>query len=197
MRPEPLQELWSSQEINNTEDKETLMNSIQLILAQDQAIQEKQRRFNLWMAPVQLVILLLVFLCVAHGRTPIVRAGYALMAVGLTILLSVIWLFESWSRKALPGPVDTRSQLQKAAFLLSRQASLAKTSALWVAPVFLGGGSDRGCGRVSQERGHFQGYVLWVPLALLWMGGLIVGRNKAKAADEKRARMEELLQDLG
>lgn len=191
MRPDPLQEIWISQE---AEEKETVMNSIKLILAQDQADQEKQRRTNLWWAPLYLVLLPLLFFCAATGKTPIVRAGYALMAAGLAIGVSASWLFVSWSDEALPGPVDTRSQLQKAAFLLSRQANLAKTSALWAAPIFIGGALIGVWGYL--ERGHIQGYVVWAPLALLWIGVAYGGRKKAKAAEERKARVEELLRDL-
>lgn len=192
MKPDPLQEIWISQE---KENKETMMNSIQLILDQDKASQEKERRANLWWACVHVALLPLLFLAAASGNAPIVRAGYALMAAGLAISLSAAWLFASWSRQALPGPVDTRSQLQKAAFLLSRQASLAKASALWAAPLFLGGALIGLWG--YQERGHWQGYAVWVPVALLWMGALLGGRSKAKAAGEQKARMEALLRDLG
>ena len=191
MKQDPLQEIWISQE---TKKEDTVMNSIQLILAQDQAHQEKQRRMNLWWAPLHLVLLPLLFFCAATGKTPVVRAGYALMAAGLAIALSAGWLFESWSRQALPGPVDTRSQLQKASFLLSRQASLAKTAALWAAPLFFGGALIGLWG--YQERGHLQGYVVWVSLALLWIGVSHGGTKKAKVAEERKARMEELLRDL-
>lgn len=100
MRRDPLQEIWTSQE---TEAKETVMNSIQLILAQDQADQERQRRANLWWAPLHLVLLPLVFFCAATGKTPVVRAGYSLMAAGLAIAASAGWLFGSWSRPGFAG----------------------------------------------------------------------------------------------
>ena len=127
MNPDPLQEIWTTQESINADNKENVMNAIQLILAQDQANQEKKSRENLWWLPVHLLILVLLFFFIARGITPMVRAGYGLMAVGLAIMLTVVWLFEGWSRQALPGPMDTRSQLQKAAFLLSRQAIIPKT----------------------------------------------------------------------
>lgn len=191
MKPDPLQELWTSQK---TEEQESVMNSIQLILAQDQADQDKQRRTSMWWAPLHLVLLPLLFFCAATGKTPVVRAGYALMAAGLAIAVSADWLFASWSRQALPGPVDARSQLQKAAFLLSRQASLAKTAALWAAPVFLGVALIGLWGYL--ERGHLQGYVIWVTLALAWLGVSLGGRRKARNAEIMKARMEELLRDL-
>ena len=191
MRRDPLQEIWTSQE---AEEKETVMNSIQLILAQDQADQEKRRRTSFWLAPLHLVLLPPLFFFAVTGKTPVVRAGYALMAVGIAIEASAGWLFASWSRQALPGPLDTRSQLQKAAFLLSRQAGLAKTSALWAAPVFLGAAL---IGLWAYHaRGPLPGYVVWVALALLWIGVSHGGRKKAKAAEERKARMEELLCEL-
>lgn len=193
MTRDPLQEIWTSQETQGQE-KENIMNTIQSILAQDQADQERQRRMNLWGVPLQLVLLPLLFYCAATGKTPVVRAGYALMAAGLAISVSAAWLFASWSRQALPGPVDTRSQLRKAAFLLSRQADLAKTSALWAAPLFLGVALIGLWGYL--ERGRLVGYVVWALLAVLWTGVLQGGRKKAKAAEETKARMEELLSEL-
>lgn len=90
--------------------------------------------------------------------------------------------------------MDTRSQLQKAAFLLSRQASLARASALWAAPMFVGGALIGLWGYL--ERGHLQGYIVWVILTLLWLGVSYGGRKKAKVAEERKARMEELLCEL-
>ena len=139
MTPDPLQELWTLQE---TTRKETVMNSIQLILDEDKACRKREHRANLRVAPVHLVLLPILLWFAAIAKTPLVREGYALMAAGVAIGLSVSWLFASWSRQALPGPVDTRSQLQKAAFLLSREASLARASFLWTAPVLSGRRSD-------------------------------------------------------
>ena len=195
MTQDPLQEIWTSQASEEeAKEKETLMKTIDSILAQDRADQEQQRRANLWWAPFHLLLMPLLFYCAATGKTPVVRAGYALMAAGFAIAASAGWLFASWSRQALPGPVDTRSQLQKAAFLLSRQASLAKASALWAAPLFLGAALIGLWGYL--ERGHFLGYLVWAPLALLWIVVSQGGRKKAKAAEERKAYMEELLGEL-
>jgi hypothetical protein len=191
MRQDPLQEIWTLQE---TEQKETVMKSIELILAQDEADREKQRRAHLWWTPLHLALLPLLFYCAATGKTPVVRAGYALMAAGIAVATSATWLFASWSRQALPGPMDTRSQLRKAAFLLSRQASLAKASALWAAPLFLGVALIGLWGYL--ERGHLLGYLVWGPVALLWIGVSYGGRKQAKAAEERKARVEELLGEL-
>ena len=170
------------------------MNSIQLILEEDTACRKKEQRASLWLTPVHLVLLPGLLCCAAFGKTPMVRAGYALMAAGVAITLFAGWLFASWSRQALPGPVDTRSQLQKAAFLLSRQASLARTSSLWAAPVFLGGAL---IGLWAyQQRGLLHASVLWVTFAFAWLILSLGGVKKAKASEKKKARMEELLSEL-
>lgn len=192
MTPDPLQELWISQK---TADKENVMNSIQVILDEDKICRDKERRTNLWLAPVYLLLLPLLFLCAALGKTPMVRAGYALMACGLAVALSAVWLFNRWARQALPGPADTRSQLQKAAFILSRQANLASTSSLWIAPLFLGGGLIGLW--IYQERGHLEAFGLWAILGSLWLWATFGGMKKAKAALETMARIEQLLRDLG
>src|SRR5688572_825405 len=51
--------------------------------------------------------------CAAYGTTPLVRGGYALMAVGTAVLVSTELIYMAWSRQALPGPADARSHLQK------------------------------------------------------------------------------------
>lgn len=170
------------------------MNSIQSIIDQDRAGQEKERRTQQRWALAYLILLPILFFCAATGSTPMVRAGYALMALGLAVVLSVCRVFTSWSRQALPGPVDIRSQLQKAAFLLSRQASLARTSPIWAAPLFLGGAL---IGLWSyEEREPVHGYAIWASLAALWLGLAPGGYKKAREAVDTRARMEALLRDF-
>lgn len=192
MTQDPLQKLWISPEITK---KENVMHSIQSILERDAACRKREQRASLWLAPVYVLLAPALLWFAAIGKTPVVRAGYALMASGVAIALFAGWLFASWSRQALPGPVVMRSQLQKAAFLLSRQASLARSSPLWAAPVFLGAAL---IGLWSyQQRGPLGGCLLWALLALAWLVVSLVSWKKARAAEQQRAKMEELLGELG
>ena len=57
---------------------------------------------------------------------------YALMAVGGAVIVFAEWTYLEWSRQALPGPADARSQLQKTAFMLARQVMLMNTAPICV-----------------------------------------------------------------
>ena len=129
-----------------------------------------------------------------YGKTPLVRGGYALMAIGTAIMVFAEWMERTWSRQALPGPIDSRSQLEKTAFLLSRQAIGLRTGALWSSPIFLGAALIGGW--LYQERSHAGGYLLWAILAVAWLVGAVLQVSKSKKLDLRRARMEELLRDL-
>jgi hypothetical protein len=191
MKTDPLQELWTSQQATR---KENTMHSIERILNEDRVCRDKEKRLNLWLAPLHFILLPLLFWCAATGKTPLVRTGYGLMGGGLAVCLSAAWLFDSWTRQALPGPLDTRAQLLKAAYLLSLRAGLARIEPLWTAPLFLGGALIGLWG--YQERGHLLGYLVWAALALVWLWTAWAGAKKAKSAMEKKARMEALLYDL-
>ena len=104
-------------------------------------------------------------------------------------------MYLAWSRQALPGPADARSQLQKTAFLLSRQANLIRTAPLWCAPVFIGTALIGLW--LYQQRSHAEGYLLWAAVGAAWVIGSVGGIDKGTTLDERRARMEQLLSDLG
>jgi len=133
--------------------------------------------------------------CAAFGVAPMVRAGYALMAVGTAMMVFAEWLFSAWSRQGLPGPVDTRSQLQKTAFVLSRQAHLLRTAPLWCAPIFAG--TALVVTWVYRERSHPAAYVLWGLVGAAWLLAASSGRSQGAALDTRRNRLLELLNDWG
>ncbi len=192
MNPDPLQELWISQQ---TIKEEILMNSIEAVLEDDRIFQKKERWINIWSTAILFVLLPVLLWFAAIGKTPIVRAGYALMAVGVAIMVFAAWVFNNWARQSLAGPVDTRSQLQKAAFLLSRQSSLVRSSPIWGAPMFLGGAL---IGLWTyQQRGPMGGSVVWLLLAVAWLALTLGCVRKARDVEKTKARMEELLRDLG
>jgi hypothetical protein len=176
-------------------NKETLMTAMNTVLDEYHSAEEKDRWVQL--ASVIAVALLCPALlwCAAYGITPLVRGGYALMAVGIAVILFAEWMRRSWSRQALPGPADARSHLQKAGFLLARQANLCRTAPLWCAPVFIGGVLIGAW--LFRERSHSGGYLLWVTIAAAWFMSAVGGVAKGKKLDTLRSRMEQLLSDLG
>jgi hypothetical protein len=175
--------------------KEAVMNAVNAVLDEDRAARDKDRRIRsaFLFSPV-LVLLLAVLWAAAHGISPLVRGGYALMAVGTAMMVSAEWMYLTWSRQALPGPADARSQLQTSTFLLSRQAGLARMAALWCAPVFIGTGFIGLW--LYQQRSAAGGALLWAFVAICWAFVSLGGMSRAAKLDERRLRMERLLADL-
>jgi hypothetical protein len=174
--------------------KDAVTAVMHAVLSEDRAARDKDRGARL-AAGLALALLCPILLwCAAHGITPLVRGGYALMAAGAAILVSTGWIYAAWSRQALPGPTDARSQLQKGAFLLSRQASLVRMAPLSCAPVFLGTAFIGTW--IHQQRSAAEGYLLWAFVAVAWAVVWVSGRSTARKLDERRARMERLLSDL-
>ena len=130
----------------------------------------------------------------AYGKTPLVRGGYALMAVGAAVAVFAEWMYLSWSRQAFPGPVDARSQLQSSALMLFRQSTLMRTAALWCAPLFVGTAFIATW--LYQERGHMAGYLLRITVAVTWCVSAAGGGSMAAQLDHRRRRLEELLTDV-
>jgi hypothetical protein len=164
------------------------------VLREDRAARDKDRGMHI-AAGLALALLCPVLLwCAAYGITPLVRAGYALMAAGTAILVSSGWMYSAWSRQALPGPVDARSQLQKSAFLLSRQANLMRTAPLRCAPIFMGTALIGTW--IHHQRSAAEGYLLWAVVAAAWFIVWERGISSGRKLDERRGRMEALLSDL-
>jgi hypothetical protein len=174
-------------------DKDAVMAAINAVLSEDRAARDKDGIAIAGGLALALLSPALLW-CAAYGVTPLVRGGYALMAVGTAILVSTGWMYSAWSRQALPGPADARSQLQKSAFLLLRQANLMRTAGLCCAPIFMGTALIGTW--IYQQRSAAEGYLLWAFAAAAWLmvsaGGISTGRQ----LDERRVRMERLLSDL-
>jgi hypothetical protein len=104
------------------------------------------------------------------------------------------WMERTWSRQALPGPIDSRSQLEKTVFLLSRQATSLRAGALWSSPVFVG------AALIGQwlyaERSHTAGFILWATIGTAWLAAAVWQSSKSRILDQRRARLEDLLRDL-
>jgi hypothetical protein len=164
------------------------------VLNEDRAARDKERGVRIVTGLALALLCPALLWCAAYGITPLVRGGYALMAAGTAILVSTFWIYESWSRQALPGPADARSQLQKSAFLLSRQASLMRTAPLCCAPIFLGTALISAW--IYQQRSTTGGYLLWAVVAAGWLVVSVSGISTGRKLDQRRARMERLLSEL-
>jgi hypothetical protein len=164
------------------------------VLGEDRAAREKDRGVHIAAGCALALLCPALLWCSAYGTSPLVRGGYALMAAGTAILVSTGWLYSAWSRQALPGPVDSRSQLQKSAFLLSRQADLMRMAPLYCAPIFIG--TALIATWVYQQRSAAEAYGLWAFVALAWLVVSVRGMSSATKFQERKVRMERLLSDL-
>jgi hypothetical protein len=129
-----------------------------------------------------------------HGITPLVRGGYALMAAGAAILVYAEWTYLEWFQQGRPGPLTRARNCSETAFLVSRQATLLRTSPLWSAPVFIGTAMIGLW--LYQQRSQVFGSLLWAGLGAAWMLMVAGGLWKGRALDRRRSRMEQLLKDL-
>ena len=176
-------------------DKVTVMTAVHAALTEDRAVRDKERWFRIASVFAIAVLCPALFWCAAFGRTPLVRGGYALMAAGSAVLGFAEWMYLDWSRKALPGPADARSQLHRTAFLLSSQAWLLRSAPLWCAPIFIGTALVGAW--VFREVGHAAGYLLWAIVGTGWLMTFVIGITKGARLNEQRIRLEQLMTDLG
>jgi hypothetical protein len=175
-------------------DRESVMTAVDAVLREDRAEHDKERRIRMAFVIVLALFCPVLVWCAAHGITPLVRGGYALMTVGAAILVYAEWTYLEWFRQARPGPADARTQLQRTAFLVSRQANLLRTTPLWSAPVFIGTAMIGLW--LYQQRSQVGGSLLWAGLGAGWVLMVAGGLWKGRALDRRRSRMEQLLNDL-
>ena len=174
--------------------REHVAPTIEAVLARDRAAHERDRRVRAG-ALLALTLLLPVLLwSAAHGVTPLVRGAYGLMAVGSAMIVAAEWVYLEWSRQALPGPADARSQLQLTAFMLMRQAMLLKTAPLWSAPVFIGAALIGLW--LYQYRTHPAAFSLWIIIVAGWVATVLATRSTRARLDGRRHQMESLLNEL-
>ena len=171
-----------------------LIAAANAVLDEDRAAHAKDRVNHIFTGGALAVLCPALLWCAAYGTHPLVRGGYALMAAGTAILVSIGWLYSAWSRQALPGPVDSRSQLQKSAFLLARQADLMRKMRLYCGPIFIG--TALIATWVYQQRSAAEAYGLWAVVALAWLVVSVHGTSAAVKLQERKVRMERLLADL-
>jgi hypothetical protein len=191
MNDDSLPALWTS---DPPVDKEAVMTAMNAVLDEDRAARDKDRRIRFSFVFAPALLCPIVLWCAAYGISPLVRGAYGLMAVGTAVMVSMELMYLSWSRQALPGPADARSQLQASAFFLSRQASLARMAALWCVPVLLGAALIGLW--IYQQRSAAGGFFVWAVVVAGWVIASVGGRSVGAQLEERRLRMERLLADL-
>jgi len=164
------------------------------ILDKDRADRLRERRMRVGgVVALTLLVPFLVWAAV-YGVSPLVRGAYALMAAGCVAGVVAEWLYLDWSRRALPGPDDTRSHLQRTAFMLDCQIRLARTAVLWSSPVFIGAGLISVW--LYRERTVAGAMALCALNIAAWIGSYVVASRYGAALDDRRRQLEAALADL-
>jgi hypothetical protein len=192
MNDDALRAVWNSTRPTN---KESLWATVNAVLDEDRAAREKDRWVRLAALTAMALLCPALLWFAAHGKTPLVRGGYALMALGTSMMLFAEWMHRTWSRQALPGPADARSQLQKTGLSLSRQASLFRTAPLWCGPIFIGAALIGVW--LYDERSHAEAYLLWASISTGWLMSAVTGLSKGKKLDDRQSKIALILNDLG
>jgi hypothetical protein len=164
------------------------------ILDKDRADRVREQRLRTGGVIALMVLVPVVLWAAAHGVTPLVRVAYALMAVGCVAGLVAEWLYLDWSRRALPGPDDTRSQLHRSAFLVDCQLWLARTGALWSAPVFIG--IVLICVWLYRERTTASAVALFALDLAAWIGAGVFTLRAAATLGRRKRHLDDVLADL-
>lgn len=186
-----LSAVWMS---DHPVDKASAMSAIDTVLDKDRAVRARERRIRIGALVALAFLLPMMLWSAAHGVTPLVRGAYALMAAGGAVIVFAEWIYLEWSRQALPGPADARSQLQKAAFMLARQVMLMNTAPIWSSPVFIGVALIGVW--LYRERSHAEAFVVWTITTAGWLAaGLGTVAVRARL-NERKQQMERLLGEL-
>jgi hypothetical protein len=175
-------------------DKAGVKSTIDTVLDKDRAARARERRIRIGALVALACLLPMMLWAAAHGVTPLVRGAYALMAAGGAVIVFAEWMYLEWSRQALPGPADARSQLQQTAFMLSRQVMLMNTAPIWSSPVFIGVALIGVW--LYRERTHAEAFVVWTLAAAGWLA-IVLGTVAVRPRlNERRQEMERLLGEL-
>jgi len=175
-------------------DKERVRSAIDTVLEQDRAARDRERRIRVASLLALTCLLPMMLWAAAHGVTPLVRGAYGLMAAGCAVVVFAEWMYLDWSRQALPGPADARSQLQRTAFMLARQVRLMKTAPIWSSPIFVGVAMIGLW--LYRDRTHFEAFVLWAITAASWLAPWLGTMSARSRLDERRVQVERLLSEL-
>lgn len=185
-----LQAAWMS---GSASSDDRIRSAVARIVDKD-AAQRRERQLRIGGLAAMLSLVPVLLWAAAYGVAPLVRGAYALMAAGCVAIVVVEWLYLDWSRRALPGPDDMRSHLQRTAFMLERQGWLGRTAVLWSSPVFIGVALIS----VWLFRERTVGGALTVATidASAWIAAAVLGGRGAAALGRRRQQMEEILADL-
>jgi len=186
----PLPAIWMSGEST----RNGVASAIDAVLDKDRAARERDRRVRHGSLIAVTCLLPPLLWAAAHGVTPLVRGAYALMAGGVAVLVFAEWMYLDWSRRALPGPADARSQLQASAFMLDRQIRMLRTAALWTSPIFAGAVMIGVW--LYGDRSHSGAFLVWSLTAAGWLGAWLGTRSGQSRLGETKAEMERLLREL-
>lgn len=187
----PLQALWMS---DPSVGEEELMSAVNHVIERDRAARVRERRIRGGgVVALTLLVPTLVW-SAAFGVTPLVRGAYALMAVGCAAIIAAELVYLEWTRQALPGAVDARSQLQKTAFMLARQIRLIKMAPLWSAPVFIGVALIAVW--LYRERTHAGAFALCAVAVTAWIATALGASAMSAKLNDRRLQFERVLSQL-
>ena len=186
-----LQTVWMSETASG---ESNLRTTVARVLEKDRADRRREQRLGSAGLAAIVVLVPFVIWAAAYGISPLVRVAYALMAVGCVAILVAQWLYLAWSRRALPGPDDTRSQLQRTAFMLESQIWLARTAPLWSSPVFVG--VLLICVWLYQERTLASALTIGTLDVTAWICAGVGASRGAAELGRRRRRLDEALADL-
>lgn len=191
MSDEDLRAIWTSDRMTS---RKAATAAIDRVLEEERAGRRKERSVRL--ACLSAVILLCPTLlwAAAFGTTPLVRAGYALMAVGVVALISSELMYLALSTDAISGQMDAFSQLQTTRVRLVRQAALVRTAGLWSAPVFAGTALVGSW--LYSHVGIVAASLIWVAASGGWVATSLGGVASGRQVDLRRAWIEQVLSEL-
>lgn len=193
MNDDAVRAVWLSVHASG-DAKITRASTVESVLREERVANQQERRIRILLDVALIVLCPVLLWAAAHGRTPLVRGAYGLMAIGVSVLVAAEWLWLRWSRQGWPGPADTRAQLRTAVFVLARQADLLKMALLWCAPIFIGAGMIAFW--IARARSLTGGVALGVATGLAWAVAAASCFAKGRAIDERRSRLEQVLRDL-
>ena len=187
-----LRAAWMSQGDANVN---SLRAAAARIIDQDEADRLRERRMRSVGLTAMLVMVPVLVWAAAYGVAPIIRAAYSLMAVGCAAAVGAEWLYLGCSRQALPGPRDTRSQLQQTAFMLDCQIWLWRTAAVWSAPIFIGVLLIGVW--LYRERTIGAAVAVCVPSLAAWIVVAVAAARASTQFGRRRQQLKAALADLG
>ena len=182
---------WQS---GNSGPGRSIRTAIETALATDRAARHRDRLIRVLSIGCVAVLSPLLVWAAATAATPLVRGGYAMMALGAAGMLFGEHIYASWNRQAQPGANDSLTQIGTTLVMLRQQATLLRSGALWSAPIFVGASMVGWW--IYVERSPITAVILWLAVAILWTLTAISGTRKARDLDDRRSRLEAVLSDL-